>query len=990
MRLHKLDVYAFGPFAGHESVDFDTLAGSGIFLLNGPTGAGKTSILDAICFGLYGKVPGARGARPADIRSHLADDDQLTQVVVEFTVRGRRLKVTREPGQTRPKKSGTGTTDHAATAVLQESVGGTWESLASKAGEVTTLVNDLMGLNAGQFQQVILLPQGEFAQFLRADSEERQKLLQAVFDTSRFTSIENWLKDEAVRLGSGLTKIEHAVTAAFNECASVLGVEPPEADDTARLHWLSTHAERLAAEVNAAEAAAAEAKNLANAAAAELATVTGIEDRQTRHRVAAERSEAMADQLLQLPVLADQLDAARRAVAVRTAHERVDDLTSSLATASNTRTRQEQALTELRPDLDAADAAVLDTQLDHITLVLGDLTKVANDEKVALPDVQRAVATTAAAVAATEAQIVDITAQITALDESLDDDRALVADGTEATGLLPDAIDVAAALEQRVAQARDHQKLQHKLASTTDQWKAANEARRVADEVRHRVFARRVASISAELAAKLEPDTACPVCGSHSHPTPAEPTDDHATQHDLTQAEESLSEASRATTELTARIGGYTERIKDLDGELGSDTLEDITAQHQKAQDTRTHLESRRDKGVAAQDRLADAAGRRTNLSDKLRAQELALPGEVAAAETAAVELERLNTSINEARAGHDTISARITDLTAEKARIGEVVEARRLEHELTLSLAQATATVTDKAAESGFDDVAQATAAVLDDATIATLDRQVTGIRTAQTEIDTVLRDPDVVEAVKLPPAVTSAAKANDAAAREAERLANSQVTAVKTQADALDRCRQTLDDAATEGGPLRERHNMVRSLADLARGEKGGVSSRTRMRLSNYVLSARLAQVTTAASVRLRAMTDGRFILMQTDDSGHGGRQGGLGIEVLDAFSAPRTRSTQSLSGGESFAASLALALGLADVVAAESGGVSLETLFIDEGFGTLDGDSLDAVLDILDGLRSGGRTVGVVSHVADMKERIPTHLRVERVDRISHIVQ
>ncbi len=112
-------------------------------------------------------MPGARGARPADIRSHLADDDQLTQVVVEFTVRGRRLKVTREPGQTRPKKSGTGTTDHAATAVLQESVGGTWESLASKAGEVTTLVNDLMGLNADQFQQVILLPQGEFAQFLR-------------------------------------------------------------------------------------------------------------------------------------------------------------------------------------------------------------------------------------------------------------------------------------------------------------------------------------------------------------------------------------------------------------------------------------------------------------------------------------------------------------------------------------------------------------------------------------------------------------------------------------------------------------------------------------------------------------------------------------------------------------------------------------------------------------------------------------------------------
>lgn len=989
MRLHHLDVQAFGPFAGHEKVDFDALAGSGIFLLNGPTGAGKTSILDAICFALYGKVPGARGDRLGDIRSHLADDDQLTRVVLEFSVRGRRLKVTREPSQTRPKKSGTGTTDHAATAVLQELSGGEWVALASKSGDVTTMATDLMGLNADQFQQVILLPQGEFAQFLRANSDDRQKLLQAVFDTSRFSSIESWLKDEAVRLGSGLTSIDHAVTAAFNECAGALGIEPPEADDADRRHWLADHNQRLGAQLVDAETEAASATARVITAAAELTAVTTLEDRQTRHRLALERSESIADQLSQLPVLADQLDAARRAVAVRTAQERVDELTSLLITAGDKRTKREHALTELRPDLEAADDAVLATQLDRITLVLGDLTKVANNEKVALPNVQRAVATTTAAVAATEAQIVDITAQITALDESLDDDRALIADGTEATGLLPDAIDVAAALEQRVAQARDRQKLQHKLTSTTDQWKAANEARRVADEVRHRVFARRVASISAELAAKLEPDTACPVCGSHSHPTPAEPTDDHATQHDLTQAEESLSEASRATTELTALIGGYTERINDLDGELGSDTLDDITAQHQTALDARTSLESRRDKGLAAQQRLEEAAGRRSILSGQLTTRQLALPGEVAAAEAAAVELDRLRTSIDEARAGHDTIAARITDLTAEKACIGEVIEARRHEDELTSNLAQATATVIDKATESGFDDVSQATAAVLNDATIATLDRQVADIRTAQTEIDTVLRDPDVLEAVKLPPAVTSVAKSNDAAAREAERLANSQVTAVKTQADALGRCRQTLDDAATEGGPMRKRHNMVRSLADLARGDKGGVSSGTRMKLSNYVLSARLTQVTTAASTRLRTMTDGRYTLLQTDDSGHGGRQGGLGIEVLDAFSG-RTRSTQSLSGGESFAASLALALGLADVVAAEAGGISLDTLFIDEGFGTLDGESLNGVLDILDGLRSGGRTVGVVSHVADMKERIPTHVRVERDDRVSHIIQ
>ncbi len=989
MRLHHLDVQAFGPFAGHEKVDFDALAGSGIFLLNGPTGAGKTSILDAICFALYGKVPGARGDRLGDIRSHLADDDQLTRVVLEFSVRGRRLKVTREPSQTRPKKSGTGTTDHAATAVLQELSGGDWVALASKSGDVTTTATDLMGLNADQFQQVILLPQGEFAQFLRANSDDRQKLLQAVFDTSRFTSIETWLKDEAIRLGNDLKGLEDGITAAFNECAGALELEVPEANDVDRRQWLDSHAERLDGLLADATLSADEARARVAAAAAEVAAVRTVADRQKRHREAVERGEEVADELAELPAHKARLAAGRNALPVRTLLEQIDSYSSDLVEAADALHDAEQKLTAVRPDLEGADPTRLESANEQLTRDLGKLNELATAERVALPDAQQQVKASAAAVIAIDAEVDQLTGQITSINESLADDRAHVAAGTAAADLLPAATRLEAEREKDLELAQDRAGLERELLSATDELTDAIKDRKRADEHRNAVFARRVASISAELASKLQSDTACPVCGSHDHPSPAKPTDDYTTQQDLTAAEEAVAASAERTNMLTTRIEGYTERIGKLTTAIGDESLESVMARHDAAHTARLDLEAQRTAGAAAQRRIDAADARRQELTVQLDSCRMSRPGLVAAAAAATDVLARLRQSIDDGRDGHQSIAARIETLKAEVSAIGSVTAYRNRHDEITRHLTNAGTTAVDTARQSGFDNVEQARAAVLTNDALEALDGHVSSLEQTKTAIDTALGDPAVIEAMKLPPANVAVATTKDDEAREAERQANRLVDAIKQHTATLGRCRQTLNDAVDDGGPMRERYDMVRSLADLARGDKGGVSSGTRMRLSNYVLSARLAQVTTAASTRLRTMTDGRYTLLQTDDSGHGGRQGGLGIEVLDAFSG-RTRSTQSLSGGESFAASLALALGLADVVAAEAGGISLDTLFIDEGFGTLDGESLNGVLDILDGLRSGGRTVGVVSHVADMKERIPTHVRVERDDRVSHIIQ
>lgn len=193
MRLHRLELTAFGPFAAPQSVDFDELSAAGLFLLHGPTGAGKTSVLDAVCFALYGQVPGARPA--TRLRSDHAAPGTPTEVVLELTLGGRRLEITRRPEQPRAKKRGTGTTMDKAVTLLREQIGGQWRGVSKSHQEIGEEIKQLVGMSCEQFCQVVLLPQGEFATFLRASATERAALLGRLFDTRRFKSVEHWLRD---------------------------------------------------------------------------------------------------------------------------------------------------------------------------------------------------------------------------------------------------------------------------------------------------------------------------------------------------------------------------------------------------------------------------------------------------------------------------------------------------------------------------------------------------------------------------------------------------------------------------------------------------------------------------------------------------------------------------------------------------------------------------------------------------------------------------
>ncbi|MGW5886325.1 SbcC/MukB-like Walker B domain-containing protein, partial [Streptomyces koyangensis] len=368
--------------------------------------------------------------------------------------------------------------------------------------------------------------------------------------------------------------------------------------------------------------------------------------------------------------------------------------------------------------------------------------------------------------------------------------------------------------------------------------------------------------------------------------------------------------------------------------------------------------EREHDRRLAERHAAERRAAARATLRDSLVREQVALDEELA-----------------QARGGAAGVAERARQLEKRAALLTEAAEASRAAEESAGRLKEADARVADAAYRAGFDTPEQAAAAVLDDAGHRELQHAVDARRLEEAEVSSALADPATAEAAALPPADPDAATGRARRADLRLRAAAATDEAAARDTAALDTLSRQATAEARRLGPLRTQYERVARLAQLAAGTS--TENERRMRLESYVLAARLEQVAAAATVRLHRMSGGRYTLVHTADRSGRGRSG-LGLRVVDAWTG-RERDTATLSGGETFFASLALALGLADVVTDEAGGVRLDTLFIDEGFGSLDDQTLDDVLDVLDTLRERDRSVGIVSHVADLRRRVHTQLEV-----------
>ncbi|MDI5961868.1 AAA family ATPase [Streptantibioticus silvisoli] len=981
MRLHSMTVTAFGPYPGGTRIDFDELTSAGLFLLHGATGAGKTSVLDAVCYALYGGVPGARqGMR---LRSDHADPYEPTEVVLELTVGGRRLEITRRPEQPRPKKGRAGSTTDKALTLLRERAGGEWKALSRSHREIGDEIKLALGMSREQFCQVVMLPQGEFARFLRSDAADRAALLGKLFDTGRFEAVEQWLAGRRRTAEAAIRAQDEALVAVAHRMAQAAGpiaashpmpeltAGETELTDTVTLWADATRAEAAERrDVAAVELTAAEAAHRAAGHALETSRQTAA--LQQRHAAARTRDEELEAARGEFDQHVRRLERAAAADRVAPALHARDRAAQDQARAAR---RRAETTAPLPPDLTGAGADDLTGRERQIRQDLGRLDAARRAEQRAAAIVADRARLEREAAADDELER-DTGGWLTTWDQRRDTCRARLDTAQEAaTAAEALAARLETALRRRDA-ARRCENLDAQEREAAEALLAARTAAAGAHEHWLALKERRLRSVAAELAATLATGTDCPVCGSADHPRPARPGDDHV---DGAAEEAALAAHRRAETDrgraetalLTLRDRLAAARADAGDGtsvQLAAD-VDALTTQEATARRTAGDVHP-------AREELRRAEAEYTGRLDTQRETQKRQAARASQREALDTELDGLRAQLAEAGGGDGGIAERADRLERRARLLAEAAEAARTLADAEMRLTDAEAQLADAARSAGFDHPQQAAEALLTTDERADLQRRVETHRDKRAAVQAELTDHQVREAAAAPPADPEAARRAMEAATTALRTASAAAdtwTDRDTQLARLAReaARQTQDLA-----PLREEHARLRRLSHLASGTSA--ENELRMRLESYVLAARLEQVAAAASVRLRRMSSGRYTLAHTDARASGRTRSGLGLRVVDAWTGTE-RDTATLSGGETFSASLALALGLADVVTDEAGAVRLDTLFIDEGFGSLDDQTLDEVLDVLDSLRERDRAVGIVSHVADLRARIPAQLEV-----------
>lgn len=1032
MQINRIEFQAVGPFPGRHVIDVDALGGNGLFLLDGPTGSGKTTLIDVLVFALFGQPAGGEQSSPKRLRSDHADAGTESYVDLVVTLPAGTYRIRRTPDYERPRKRGDGTTKQPHTAklwrlsaadldALARGEDPTGEVVATQVGEASAEIQRIVGLNRAQFTQTVVLPQGQFAEFLHARPDDRRAILQQIFGTDLYERIQEYLRELAARRGGELRDSEGRLAFLAETLAEAVG-EPVAVGDAAdqaeadpvepalvrvrrgepeSLPLLAEHAASLvdgardranrAARLRDEAHAAQDAARIEHDAQKSLAAALDQRARLLTERTALEAGAH------QVAADARTLDLAQRAATAVSPLRTLEDAVGRVSeTAARLTTAHEAARGALAaedeppaplspaslPTPGSAELRVVADRLRHATARLaaerGQLTALVALEKglprraadleqrrITLAEQEQAATAAAAALEERPAARAEITA-------ALDAAREVAA--TRAPALTEER----AAAERRAAADRAvTAEAAHARAASVLERAGTAATTAVAAEKHLRDL--RIAGYAGEVAATLTHGAKCPVCGSTSHPEPAAPSADQPTDADIeaaeaarVAAEEALRVSAAAVEAATTELNQWRDRAGGLDVAAATEAhtlaaagLERAT----RAESQATALEARREEfDRTTQAHTASLASARAELADARARLEAATTD--LAADTAEVADARGDAASVTAR--ERALGDRATALAALAAAMdtADVAAERRATQEAEFARVLA---------ESGLEDADAVRAAHLPAPRVAELRAALEKHRERTQRVADALARPEIAELTGTETADVAAARA---ALDAASAAAQSATEAAATAADRAERIRTAAAgverQAAAHVAASRDAAHVVR-LANLA---TGGDRSLNRTRLSTFVVLRRFEDVLIAANTRLRSMSSGRYELRRTDaEAGQRSRLTGLGLEVVDHHTS-RPREPRTLSGGETFYVSLCLALGMVDIVRAEADGVDLGTLLIDEGFGTLDAETLDTVMRELTNLSDAGRTVGVVSHVAELKQAIPERIEVRRL--------
>ena len=1010
MKIRWLRVVGIGPFAGEHTVDFSAFEDSGLFLLDGPTGAGKSTLIDAITFALYGDVARTKDASKDRLRSNHISDSDPSEADLVFEVATGIYRVTRTPAYTPAGKKSQRNSKSTLTRVVEDPDAPdgwrTVEPIASGPRDVGYEIPAIVGLDKDQFLQTIVLPQGKFSQFLNATSDAREQILRDIFDTQIYADFTKALVDAAASSKRGIEERRIAAVGAFERVRSLddalsedVHTDAPgaeeraaEAEEAAQLdagaedpsavtRWADDACERAREAhmqtLRVAETATASAREASRA----LSEGRALAEAQAEHaRVSAKLAELAASEeaIASDRELAGQ---ARRALAVVPLDAAEASALARLEAAGD----QVAALSPALSDTDSIDPASLTPEAvaalreraqnlrDEATRTRGSLEEALAVER-SLPEARAQIESLrfrreqeTARIASIEAERDALPLRIEQASEAL---RLMRADADT----LPEAASALRAINERLDASMQADLLRSALLGASDELREATVAAKLANAAAADGHDLWIAQSASALARELEEDTPCPVCGSTEHPTPAPAVDGEITREQVAELDQARDRAESALRDAQARHQDLVRRIAQLNEVAGAPTptleterdratelVAKLEALSPQIAEIEAALAQERMRLDGLNDSLASAREAAASLASTLEERESAL-----AAAVARVEVERADFVSLDERAAH--LDERAHRAAALAGACADWDNARAAH-------AQARHSLADALTEQGLQ-ADSWRSLLLPLPQVETLEARVAEHEKALFAAREALASQRLTRAASTPaPNLESLTEA--ARQAEEEAAASARASGILEQHCAqLDAARASLKRALEALAHAREQAGPIRRLADIAAAS--GPENLASTPLSAWVLISRLEEVLAAANPRLAAISSGRYELVSVPDDGTASRKSGLGLAIID-HDTDALRSPRTLSGGETFYTSLALALGLADVVSAEAGGVELRTMFIDEGFGSLDSHTLSLVMAQLQALRCAGRTVGVISHVEEMATQIADQIQV-----------
>ena len=1086
MILHSLEFEAFMAYPKRQEINFDTLNNAGVFLLNGPTGAGKTTILDAICYALYGETSSDRES--AKLHStYAAHSGTKPRVLLDVTLHGKRLRIDRTPAYNKPITRGARKgqmREESAKATLAELAPGAdpadekaWTPISSSVAEVNRTIAERTHLTKEQFLKVVLLPQGQFAQFLKSKPKERKELLKKMFPVEHYEQLFAALTEEAKTAQQEVAQDENTQRGYLERARvemlalqALLDVADPDAEDAAGEGSATEDpveaetSEQLTAESVTAENVTAETLDAWVAGGVERARATSAREKQEQQcltneadqntRLLAERAQLQADwreyeQLCErrtrLTVRADEhkaqreeLAQARAAAPLHAQYAQVQAESQALAARAQEQTVCASALDEngrallaalrnedISPEVTFPEETTFaafpglepseqETQLEALLDTLRALQKKdaqLADEEAAAAALLKQANSLEQDKSRAEKTLNDLTAQAEQLAEELagystaDEERTLAAhlvteaqqkhDAAQQMQQKLDAASaaVAAAQKQSKRTATAEQKAQEK-------WQASAQQALAATEEFKNLQVLRLAQASSLLARELKDGEPCAVCGSVEHPAPARIAEGEqlVERADLDAAKEredkahkqarthelAKDRATKAHQEASEALAAARTQYETLAAQ-GECDVEQSAAQLQQAQTRLAQAQSR----VTARDGVLVKV-------ERVRAEQQKAQEALRTIESAAVEAQ---TRHRDAAARCEAAAA---ELAPARAAVGfaqrvEAVEGYRVAHQrlarAVLLLGQArerhalaAAQAERLLAESSFESAELVQAAVRTPERVDALEQAVAAYELEHARLLEGFGREAIVAVAARAAAGEQAPDDLQGVREQVEQLraAAHRLTLREGERESMLRSLHVLrGEYAAFRAKTAQRYDRAQMLANLAAAARGDTLGgyEHQVDLVSYVLGAEFERILQSASLHLDRMSEGRYGMVFSDHRAKGSRSGGgLNLEITDTWTG-EPREASSLSGGESFLASLSLALGLAEIVQANNGGIELDTLFIDEGFGTLDAETLDMVMGTIESLRDSGRTIGLISHVEEMKNRIPAQIVVEK---------